>query len=46
MKYKNMRECRRKGWMPIAHVVFIIIGVVFGISAIARCYLMCCRSKK
>ena len=32
--------------MPIAHVIFIIMGVVFGISAIARCYLMCCRSKK
>ena len=30
--------------MPIAHVIFIIIGVVFGISAIARCYIMCCRS--
>ena len=31
--------------MPIAYVVFIIIGVVFGISAIARCYIMCCRTK-
>jgi|688.fasta_scaffold05594_12 hypothetical protein len=32
--------------MPIVHVVFIIIGVVFGISAIARCYMMCCRPNK
>jgi hypothetical protein len=31
--------------MPIAHVVFIIMGVVFGISVIARCYVMCCRPK-
>ena len=29
--------------MPIAHVVFIIMGVVFGIATVARCYLMCCR---
>ena len=29
--------------MPITYVIFIIIGVVFGISAIARCYIMCCR---
>ncbi len=32
--------------MPIAHVIFIIMGVVFGISAIARCYLMCCSPNK
>jgi len=32
--------------MPIVHVVFIIIGVVFGISAIARCYVMCCQPGK
>ena len=31
--------------MPIAHVIFIIMGVVFGISAIARCYIMICRPK-
>ena len=31
--------------MPIVHVILIIMGVVFGISAIARCYLMCCRPK-
>ena len=31
--------------MPIAHVVFIIMGVVFGISVVARCYIMCCRPK-
>ena len=29
--------------MLIAHVVFIIMGVVFGIATLARCYLMCCR---
>ena len=29
--------------MPIFHVIFIIVGVIFGISAIARCYLMCCN---
>ncbi len=32
--------------MPITHVIFIIIGVVFGICAIARCYLMCCQPKQ
>ena len=31
--------------MPIFHVIFIIMGVIFGISVIARCYLMCCGSK-
>ncbi len=31
--------------MPIVHVIFIIMGVVFGISTIARCYIMCCRPK-
>ena len=32
--------------MPIVHVIFIIMGVVFGISVIARGYLMCCSSNK
>ena len=32
--------------MPIVHVIFIIIGVVFGISVIARGYLMCCSPNK
>ena len=32
--------------MLIIHVILIIIGVVFGISAIARGYLMCCRPKE
>ena len=31
--------------MPIAYVVFIIMGVVFGITILARCYIMCCQPK-
>jgi hypothetical protein len=31
--------------MIITHVILIIMGVVFGLSVIARCYLMCCRPK-
>ena len=28
--------------MPIQYVVFSIIGFIFGITIIARCYLICC----
>ena len=31
--------------MPIVHVIFIIMGVVFGISVVARCYIMCFHPK-
>jgi len=31
--------------MPIVHVIFIIVWVIFGISAVARCYIMVCRPK-
>ena len=32
--------------MQIYHVIFIIIGVILGISVISRCYVYCCLKDK
>ena len=32
--------------MQIYHVIFMIIGVVLGISVISRCYICCCLKNK
>ena len=32
--------------MQIYNVIFIIIGTIFGITFIARCYICCCLKNK
>lgn len=32
--------------MQIYNVIFIIIGTIFGITLLARCYICCCLKNK
>ena len=31
--------------MQIYSIIFIIVGTIFGITVIARCYICCCQKR-
>ena len=32
--------------MQIYNIIFIVVGIVFGITIVARCYICCCLKNK